>query len=142
MNLITGVHHVGFSVPDLEEALKFFTEVLGFELVSQNALPTPDDPITEQFDVEPDESIRFAFLKAGDDTIELIEWSSPRQHQQMPRNPDWGGRHLALKTNGLEETLAKLRTVPGVRVMKPRGERFIYVQTPFGMYLQLMAPNA
>ncbi|WP_018467398.1 VOC family protein [Calidithermus timidus] len=142
MSLITGVHHVGFSVPNLDEALQFFTEVLGFELLSHGALPTPDDPIAEQFDVEPDESVRFAFLKAGGDTIELVEWTSPRQQRQMPRNPDWGGRHLALKTGGLEQTLARLRTVPGVRILKPRGERFVYVQTPFGMYLQLMAPNA
>ncbi|RIH82107.1 VOC family protein [Calidithermus roseus] len=142
MSLITGVHHAGFSVPDLEQALQFFTEVLGFELLSQGALPTPDDPIAEQFDVEPDESVRFAFLKAGSDTIELIEWASPRQQRQMPRNVDWGGRHLALKTSGLEQTLARLRAVPGVRILKPRGERFVYVQTPFGMYLQLMAPNA
>jgi len=34
--LFTGVHHVGFTVPKLEEALEFFIGVLSFELVSRH----------------------------------------------------------------------------------------------------------
>ncbi len=38
--MITGIHHVGYVVPDLDRAIAFFTETLGLELVKRAPAPS------------------------------------------------------------------------------------------------------
>ena len=37
--MLTGLHHVGYVVPDLDEAIKFYTETLGMTLTKRVAAP-------------------------------------------------------------------------------------------------------
>lgn len=139
----TGVHHVGFTVPDLEEALGFFLEVLGFELVSKHGpLATSQDlNVQDIFDVDEAGVANYAFVRLGESTLELIQWSNLEQNPHLAKNSDWSGRHLALKVRDLDAAIARLSQIPGVRLMKPRGTAFVYAQTPWGLYLQLMGQN-
>lgn len=138
-----GLHHVGYSVPDLEQAVAFFTDVLGFSMVSRGNPIGADagDSMTRVFGVHARASARMVFVRRGALTVELIAWASPEQRATPPINSDIGASHLALAVTNLPRVMAHLRAQPGVRVLEPSvGETFAYVRTPWGMLIQLMAP--
>jgi hypothetical protein len=134
---------------------------LGFEVTRQGNLVNDESgTLSEWFDIPDDAQVRFAFLQSGTGTIELLEARAHGQRTESARNWDYAGRHLALQTDDLaafaqrntrlaafaqrntrlEDGLARVRAVPGAQVFKLKDGRFAYVRTPFGMYLQLMAP--
>ena len=72
------IHHVGVVVKRLDEAYKFYRDVLGLPLLVERAIP--------------DQGVRAALLAAGDTEIELLE----------PLSPTGGvGRFLELRGEGL-----------------------------------------
>ncbi len=139
---LAGLHHVGFGVPDVDAAVRLFTEVFGFAVVSRGGplQSDTDDRMTRVFGVHPRSSARMAFVRLGTLTIELINWQSPEQRTEAPINSDIGAAHLALATTDLDASLARLRAEPGVTVLEPQeGNTFAYVRLPWGMLVQLMA---
>ena len=146
----TAVHHVAYTVPDLNQAVEFFTDVIGAELVYRLG-PVQDsegDWMTRQLGVAADACAHIAMLRLGPVTnLELFEYTAPDQRQSLPRNSDWGGHHLAIYVNDVDVAVAYLRTQPGVRVLgEPQtivdgpiaGDRWVYFLTPWGMQLELI----
>ncbi|MEM3356426.1 MAG: methylmalonyl-CoA epimerase [Candidatus Bathyarchaeia archaeon] len=91
--MFVGVDHVGVVVKDLDAAVKFYSEVLGFKLESVHIL-------TEQ-------KVKIAFLSCGGDTrIELIE---PLGGDTLPANfletCGEGIHHVAIRVRGIESIL-------------------------------------
>ncbi|MBG0566342.1 VOC family protein [Actinoplanes aureus] len=145
------VHHVAYTVPDLAQAVRFFVDVIGAELVYQ--LDRVDDPdggdwMTRKLGVHPEAVARIAMLRLGPVTnLELFEYDSPDQRQTLPRNSDWGGHHLAIHVDDVDRAVAYLQEQPGVRILgKPEtiedgpiaGDRWVYFTTPWGMHLELI----
>lgn len=146
----TAVHHVAYTVPDLNQAVEFFTEVIGAELVYRVG-PVQDsagDWMTRQLGVAADACAHIAMLRLGPVTnLELFEYTASDQRQSIPRNSDWGGHHLAIYVTDVDAAVAYLRTQPGVRVLgEPEtitegpiaGDRWVYFRTPWGMQLELI----
>ena len=76
--MLKRIHHVGIVVPDLEEAMGLWRDLLGLSL-------------TKSATIE-DQGVKAALLKAGDSEIELLE----------PLNPDNGvGKFLSRRGGGL-----------------------------------------
>ncbi len=137
---ISKVDHTGFVVTDLDAAVTFFLEHLGFhDLARRGTLEDPDgDLMTRRFGVHPRAVARYAFVGIGEDRIELIEWRAPDRQIEPPCNSDAGGRHLALVTPDLDGLCSRLATLPGVTLREFNERGFRYVATPFGLELQLM----
>jgi catechol 2,3-dioxygenase-like lactoylglutathione lyase family enzyme len=146
----TAVHHVAYTVPDLEQAVEFFAEVIGAELVYVLG-PVQDsegDWMTRQLGVAADASAHIAMLRLGPVTnLELFEYTAPDQRQSIPRNSDWGGHHLAIYVTDVDAAVAYLRSQPGVRILgEPQtnsdgpiaGDRWVYFLTPWGMQMELI----
>jgi catechol 2,3-dioxygenase-like lactoylglutathione lyase family enzyme len=144
------VDHTAFTVPDLDEAIDFFVEVLGAELLYHFG-PVGDpsgDFMSRQLNVDPKATCRFAMLRFGPVTnIELFEYDAPNQRREVPRNSDWGGHHLAIFVDDIEAAIAYLREQPGVTILgEPQlieegpiaGNRWIYVLTPWGLQMEIM----
>src|SRR5262245_61008199 len=75
------IDHYGYVVPDIEQAAAFFTDVLGFELLSlDDPIEFGDDSLARWYHVHPRASARFAFLRYGRAIIELTEWHTPEQN--------------------------------------------------------------
>lgn len=140
-----GLHHVGYSVPDLDEAIAFFTDALGFTLVSRGGplmagAEPDDDRMTRVFGVHWHAKVRMAFLRRDGLTVELTCWETPEQRVTPPINSDIGAAHLALAVTDLDAAVAALRLYPGVLMLEPyENDAFAYVRTPWGMLIQLMA---
>src|SRR5262245_66308801 len=91
------IDHHGYVVPDLDQAIAFFTDVLGFELCSLDGpIAFGDDSFARWYHVHPRASARFAYLRYGHAVIELTDWHMPEQNTHVPSNSDLGGRHFAI----------------------------------------------
>ena len=71
--MILGVHHPALSVPDLEKALAFYRDKLGFEAVMSAEIPSGVPFLNEAFGV-PDAGCKVAMLKRGNSCIEIFEF--------------------------------------------------------------------
>ena len=142
--------HVGFTVPDLEEATRFLTEVLGCEyLYSLGPFRSDeDDWMTEHLTVHPRAVItENRFFRCGDQAVfEVFHYTSPDQRTELPRNSDIGGHHVALYVDDLDAAVAHLRA-HGVTVLgEPtasrgphEGQRWVYFLAPWGMQFELVS---
>ncbi|GHF67282.1 glyoxalase [Streptomyces mashuensis] len=153
---VRAVHHVAFTVPDLDEAVAFFTGVLGAETAYRTGPVADPDPhgdwMRRQLGVHPRSTAHIAMLRLGPTlNLELFEYSGPDRRRRMPGNSDWGGHHLALWTDDFDASVRRLTAVPGVRMLgEPqqvnegpiRGTRWVYLATPWGLHLELVhAPD-
>ena len=151
MPTLRGVEHVGFTVPDIEQATSFFVDVLG--CVPVFSLPKLADAegnwMQEHLDVHPRavaESIRF-FRCGHGSNFEIFQYSAPDQVRTPPRNSDVGGHHLAFYVDDFNAALAYLKErgvrilgTPTVRTSGPNaGQTWIYFQAPWGMQLELVS---
>lgn len=142
------VDHVGFSVPDLDQAVAFFTDVLGAQVLMTGG-PWSDPQggsFARVLGVDRAASIKVAMLRLGPVTsIELVQFTAPGQHRQMPKASDWGAAHLALFVDDIDAAVARLKA-RGVEVLEGpvtngpgpiAGSRYIYFLSPWGMPMEL-----
>lgn len=148
---LRGVEHVGFTVPDLEAATRFFVDVIGCEHI-YSLDPIYDDEgdwMTEHLAVPPRARVReIRFLRcAFGPNFELFEYDVADQRRTPPRNCDVGGHHLAFYVDDFDAALAYLRAhglrilgAPTVRTAGPSaGQSWVYFLTPWGMQLELVS---
>ncbi|MFK8912646.1 VOC family protein [Streptomyces sp. YS-3] len=146
---LRAVHHIAFTVPRLDEAVAFFTGVLGAEEAYRTGpIAAADDWMRRQLGVDPRATVHIAMLRLGPAlNVELFEYTGPGRHRRMPRNSDVGGHHLALWTDDFDASVRRLAATPGVRMLgEPqevgegpiRGTRWVYLTTPWGLHLELV----
>jgi catechol 2,3-dioxygenase-like lactoylglutathione lyase family enzyme len=146
---LSGVDHIGFTVPDLEEAALFLTEVLGCEyLYSLGPYQDEGDWMARHLNVHPRAVMRkLHFFRCGGAAIfEVFEYEAPEQHKEPPRNSDIGGHHVALYVSDLDRAVEHL-TSHGVKVLgdptsskgPSQGQRWVYFLAPWGMQFELVS---
>ena len=109
---LTGVDHIGFTVPDLEQARTFLVDVLGCEYMYSLGPFRHDDSdwMAEHLNVHPRAVMQqLHFFRCGGQAIfEVFEYSAPDQDPEQPRNSDIGGHHVALYVDDLDAAVAFL----------------------------------
>ncbi len=144
---LRGADHLGITVPNLEEAIEFFTNVIGCEYIYYGG-ETSDDPtfMVERLNVHPQASNRYCFLRCGNGyNLELFEYKSPDQVREPPKNSDIGGHHIALYVDDIHEAVKHLRA-HGVNVFgdpmtitegPSAGATWVYFLAPWGLQMEL-----
>lgn len=144
------VDHVALTVPDLDEAVAFFVDVLGARELYRSARGPDPAFMPANFDVPADAALALAMLRMPPNlNVELFEWTAASREARSPRSCDAGGRHLAFVVDDVDTACDHLRSVPGVRVLGEvkqvgadspvvAGNRWTYVMTPFGLLLELV----
>lgn len=150
-----GMEHVGFTVPDIDEACKFFEEILGAKTLytaATNFRVEDSDWMTEHLRVHPRAVItEFRYMRCGNGTnLEVFEYQAPDQEKVPPKNSDIGGHHLAFYVDDMDAAIAFLEE-KGVKILgKPTifdqgpnvGLTWCYFMAPWGMQLEIVsAPN-
>jgi catechol 2,3-dioxygenase-like lactoylglutathione lyase family enzyme len=147
---LTGVDHIGFTVPDLEAARAFLVEVLGCEYMYSLGPFRHDDTtwMTEHLNVDPRavmEQLHF-FRCGGQAIFEVFQYAAPDQDTDQPRNSDIGGHHVALYVDDLDAAVEFLHarglTVlgdPTASVGPSKGQRWVYFLSPWGMQFELVS---
>ncbi|MGB3391942.1 MAG: VOC family protein [Stenotrophomonas sp.] len=151
---LRGLEHIGFTVPDLDAATRFFVDVIGCTLVYALG-PIEDregDWMPRHMNVPASAVVReLRFFRCGHGSnFELFEYQVEGQATQPPRNCDVGGHHLAFYVDDFDAALQHLRErgvrilgEPTVRSSGPSaGQTWVYFMTPWGMQLELVSfPN-
>lgn len=109
---ISHIEHIGIAVPNLEEAIKYYEEVLGLKCYKT--------------EVVEDQKVTTAFFKVGDTKIELLEPTCEESTiaKFIEKNGGRGGmHHMAFAVeDGVAEALAEVEA-KGVKLIDkaPRG---------------------
>ena len=147
---LSGVDHIGFTVPDLDVAHRWLIDVIGCEYMYTLGPYRHDDSdwMREHLNVHPRAVMRqLHFYRCGTQAIfEVFRYEAPEQNPVVPRNSDIGGHHVALYVDDLDQAVAYLLD-HGVTVLgKPtassgpsEGQRWVYFLSPWGMQWELVS---
>ena len=147
---LRGTDHVGFTVPNLQEAVEFFVDVVGCEpFYELGPFQSDDDWMTEHLNVHPRTIMRkLMFLRcANGSNFEIFEYEAPDQVAAPPKNSDIGGHHLAFYVDDIHAALEHLRS-HGVRILgdptvrtdgPSAGQTWVYFLAPWGMQIELVS---
>jgi catechol 2,3-dioxygenase-like lactoylglutathione lyase family enzyme len=147
---LRGAEHIGFTVPDLEEATRFFVDVIGCEaFYTLGPFEDAGDWMRTHLNIHPRTVMRkLRFLRcANGPNFEIFEYDAPGQVTTPPANSDVGGHHIAFYTDDFAAALLHLREhgvrilgEPTVRESGPSGgQTWVYFLTPWGMQLELVS---
>jgi methylmalonyl-CoA/ethylmalonyl-CoA epimerase len=133
--MIKGIDHIGIAVKSIDEAKKFWVDLLGLKL--------------SHIEEVPGQKVRVAMLEAGETTIELLEPTSPDSPiQRFIEKRGEGLHHLTLGTDNLAERLKKLKAANVALIDEhPRigagGSRiaFLHPKSTHGVLVELREPH-
>lgn len=129
--MVTKIDHIGIAVKNLDEALKFYEEVLGIKCVGT--------------EVVEEQKVKTAFLPIGDTEVELLEATdddSPIAKFIEKRGE--GIQHIAYRVDDIEKALEEVKA-KGIRLIdeKPRkgagGAKiaFLHPKSTYGVLIEL-----
>ena len=121
---VTKLLHTRMRVSNLDETIRFYTTVLGLEVIERKTSPRGS---------------HLAFLKVPN-SDELIELTSFPPSGAVKVQEDLV--HLAFQVESLEDTMASL-TAQGIRITdgpttSSSGSRFIFIDAPDGYEIELI----
>lgn len=146
---LAGTEHIGLTVPNLDDAVRFFTDVIGGSLIFHGGR-VADEPelMRTSLGVDPRAAFTYAFVRCGQGAnFELFEYAAPDQARTAPRNSDAGGHHLAFYVDDIDTAVRYLRG-HGVAVMgevnhiadgPAAGSAWVYFRAPWGLQLELVS---
>jgi len=147
-----GIDHVGYTVPDLDAAIAFFTDVLGFA-PEYRAGPYADpsgDVMHDYLGVDRRARADVAVLRAEPGVlVELVQFTAPGQDTRPPLPSDAGGRHLAIGVADLDAAVAFLAARDDVELLPGEnpppdpagpeaGLRSRYFRSPWGLFCEVI----
>lgn len=147
---LAGADHVGFTVPDMEAATRFFVDVIGCTLVFEiGPFESNDDWMKVHLGVHPRSILRRLRMfrcKTGP-SIEIFEYEVEGARVVPPRNSDVGGHHLAFYVEDMDSAVAHLKlhgiTVQGGPVTMEEGPSkgltWVYFLSPWGTQFELVS---
>lgn len=123
---IEKVHHIAIICSDYERSKRFYTEILGFEILAE----------TYRQDRQ---SYKLDLTLAGQYVIELFSFPSPPPRVSRPEAT--GLRHLAFQVSDIEDAMLFLKeknviTEP-IRTDELTRKRFTFFSDPDGLPLEL-----
>lgn len=146
-----GVNHIGMTVPDMQEAVSFFTDVLGCEKAMSFG-PFRDDKGTfmqDVLNVDPRAVIeQITMMRCGfGSNIELFKYTAPDQKTVYPKNSDIGGYHVAIYVDDIDKAAEYLKA-NGVRTLQgplpvtegpAAGQTILYFYAPWGLQMEAIS---
>lgn len=125
--MLKSVHHIAIICSDYERSKKFYTEVLGFEILAENYRSERD-------------SYKLDLILNGVYCIELFSFPEPPKRISRPEAS--GLRHLAFSVNNIDESIKELASkqvvCEPVRIDEFTGKRFTFFEDPDGLPIELV----
>ncbi len=126
MSFLSGIHHIAIICSDYERSKKFYTEVLGFEIV-------------REIYREARQSYKLDLMLNGVYCIELFSFPNPPKRVSQPEA--CGLRHLAFKVNSLDTSVKLLSqkgvSCEGIRLDEWTGKKFTFLTDPDNLPIEL-----
>ncbi|HEY0056338.1 MAG TPA: VOC family protein [Pedobacter sp.] len=122
---ISSIHHIAIICSNYPVSKKFYTEILGLEIISEHYRAERDSYKLD--------------LKIGDSQIELF--SFPNAPARLSQPEALGPRHLAFATDDLDKAINKLESyninTEPMRIDELTGKRFTFFADPDKLPLEL-----
>ena len=148
---LRGHDHTGVTVPDIKQAIDFFTNILGCQQAMSFG-PFSDDKGTfmqDLLDVNPRAKIeQITMMRCGyGSNIELFQYSSPDQKNAIPKNSDIGGYHIAFYVDDIKAAADYLKANNVRTMMGPlpveqgpaAGQSILYFMAPWGLQFEAIS---
>ena len=138
--MIARIDHTAISVPDLDRALAFYCDLLGFEIEINTRWENNADNDTV---IGARGTVgKNALIKAGGTRIELFEYVNPIPQVQDAARPVWdhGITHLCFAVDDIHAEYSRLKTAGVVFNSEPVAMGrwyFVYGRDPFGNIFEL-----
>ena len=145
---IYGTHHIGITVPNIQEAIDFFKAVFGaVEVFRTGAFDVDDAFMTRRLGAASKTKIRdLVFLRCGNGpSIELFEYSGEDSKARPKRVSEVGGMHLCFEVEDVFASAERLKT-QGIEFLEGpntvdegplAGFSWIYFESPWGQMLEI-----
>lgn len=143
--LVSGIAHVGLTVPDLDAALRMWRDGLGFTV--ERTFELDDDVVRRTTGVDGARA-RVAVVALGHERVELLEYEPPSAASTPTSPAAHGAMHIALFVTDIDETI-RVCTAHGWQPVGPphelatgprAGTQIIYLHGPAGGLIELTAP--
>jgi len=146
---LRGTEHIGFTVPDLDQAEQFFVDVIGCERIyNLGPFVKEDNWMQEHLGVNPRtvmRELRFFRCNFGPN-FEIFQYEAADGAASQPKNSDVGGHHLAFYVDDFDTALEYLKN-KGVAIMgeptlsksHSEGQKWVYFTSPWGMQFELVS---
>lgn len=112
MASVLGLHHIGFTVPDMEEAVAFFRDVFGAVTIMEcGPVDVDDDFMAARLGVP--KGVKIAdqrVIQAGrGGSLELFEYSGVGGGQRLKHNGEVGAMHIAFEVDDAYAAAERMR---------------------------------
>lgn len=146
---ILGIDHVGINVPDLQQAVNFFSDVLGFTPVTTLG-PVPLDAAWKEANRmnKATGPVTIKMIHAGTGAnIEVFSYQDNQGSKNQPGGDDIGASHIAFYTTDIKSAVTYLKSknvqVLGEPFLMPsgdtQGESWVYFLTPWGSKMEFVS---
>lgn len=142
------VHHVGITVASLETSLRFWIDIVGFDLVGRDELQ--DHDFVRAVTGVHDGSITLAMLAKGPHIVELLEYRTALGRKTLAFQAcDSGATHLGLLVKDVDALLCVAASHGWVAFGPPQvvakgpwaGRRVVYLKGPDNVLIELVEPG-
>jgi catechol 2,3-dioxygenase-like lactoylglutathione lyase family enzyme len=151
---LEGMDHVGITVPDIDEAIAWFQNVMGCSTpLTFGPFSDPTGTFMQDLlGVHPRAVIeQITMVRCGRSAnIELFQYDAPDQNRTFPKNSDWAGHHIAFYVKDIGAAVAHMQSKGVQKFLGPlpvtdgpaAGQTINYFRAPFGTYIELISyPN-
>jgi methylmalonyl-CoA/ethylmalonyl-CoA epimerase len=127
----THIEHIGIAVSNLQEAIRYYEDVLGLECYAIEEVA--------------DQKVRTAFFKIGDTKIELLESTDPEGPiGKFIEKKGPGIHHIAFAVENVDNALQEAES-KGVQLIDKKGRKgaenlnigFLHPKSTFGVLTEL-----
>jgi catechol 2,3-dioxygenase-like lactoylglutathione lyase family enzyme len=145
---VYGMHHIGITVPDIQQGIAFFKAIFGaIEVFHTGPFDVDASFMKGKLGASPESRIRdLVFLRCGEGTsVELFEYSGDDKASPPKRSSEVGGMHLCFEVDDVFASAARLRA-QGVEMLEGpnkveagplAGFNWIYFRAPWGLLLEV-----
>ncbi len=140
--MLKGFHHAAISTPDLDRAVRFYSELFGCKVVREFGWPA-GIPEADALTGLQNSAARAVMLQLGESYLEIFEFSSPTPQPGNPERPacDHGITHICLEVRDSQAEYARLK-LAGMRFHAPpqaqEGGFVTYGRDPDGNFVELL----
>jgi catechol 2,3-dioxygenase-like lactoylglutathione lyase family enzyme len=144
------INHIAVSVPSLDEAVKWYREVLGFTTVKQTEEFVVDDSLIGMTvkDIHGPrlKKMRMAWLSSANQIgFEIIEYVEPKAERRLDNFEYWksGFIHICITDPNIEELCKRISESGGKQrskiweIVPDKGYKIAFCEDPFGNVIEI-----
>ncbi len=147
---ILGLHHIGFTVPDMEQAVAFFSDVFrAVTVIECGSVDVNDEFMAKHLGVPKGVKIadqRLIQIGRGG-SLELFEYTGVSGEQRLKHNGEVGAMHIAFEVDDAYEVAERMRD-SGVDLLDGptlidsgplQNLVWLYLRSPWGQFLEIVS---